>query len=63
MKEPHSMDPVLKEMHAIKDANSQRFDGDLSRQFRHLKSLQVRSGKRIIRTRNRQSGKASPLNP
>jgi len=51
MKEPHSVDPILKEMHAIKDANARRFDGDLSRQFRHFKNLQARSGKRIIRTR------------
>jgi hypothetical protein len=54
MKESYPVDPVLKELHAIKDANAQRFDGDLSSQFRHFKNLQARSGKRIIRTRSRR---------
>ncbi len=61
------MDSIMAEMHAIKDANSARFDHDLKRMFAHWGALQdkhrivVPAIPKVRRKRTQKRGK-SPVN-
>jgi len=42
MKNETTIDPVMAEMHAIKDANAERFGGDLKAFFDYLQKLETK---------------------
>ena len=46
------IDEVLKEIHAIKDANARRYRGSFAAMMKDLRKRQEQSGRKIIRAPN-----------
>lgn len=61
MKPKLIIDPIMAEMHAIKDANAKRFGGDLSAFFSYLRALESKQVESPLKTVVRRPAKRTAV--